>query len=277
MSAGLAPLLEAVVHRCSRGLWAIGGAALPSCAKTSTRSSKKQAVVFQHRGDRSLFCQSTGSRCKRLPSLLHEVPKVLYGRKRDDRSSEFVDEEALADESFGSVSARPASGRSSDALPSTSKSQDRAIRSGEFQQASRSSDGVPLWTVDPRRSPGSGRTNLALCVRSPTSPIAWLVWSWVIAIDCCASLAQGPKREALYPKLYFQAELLSDGPGEKRSRDAGILRRSRRGCGVRSWSQASALVTDGKAKLAAFVDARRIQAEQKILLPMLSERNGAES
>ncbi len=266
------PLLEAVVHKAlARPLGDRYSSAAELCQDLD-KVVEEAGGRFSSIGAIGRFLSEHGIALQAAPpSLLHEVPKALYGRKRDDRSSEFVDEEALADESFGSVSARPASGRSSDALPSTSKSQDRAIRSGEFQQASRSSDGVPLWTVDPRRSPGSGRTNLALLCPLADEPhrLAGLVLGDRYRL--LRFIGSGPKREALYPKLYFQAELLSDGPGEKRSRDAGILRGGHVAVAVCGRGpKLQPLSPTGKAKLAAFVDARQIQAEQKILLPMLS-------
>lgn len=266
------PLLEAVVHKAlARPLGDRYGSAAELCQDLD-KVVEEAGGRFSSIGAIGRFLLERGIHLQAAPpSLLHEVPKALYGRKRDDRLSEFVDEEALADESFGSVSARPASGRSSDALPSTAKSQDRGFRSGELPQVARSSDGVPLWTVDPRRSPGSGRTNLAFLSPLADEPhrLAGLVLGDRYRL--LRFIGSGPKREVQFPKLYYQAELLSDGPGEQKSREAGILRGGHVAVAVCGRGpKLQPLSATAKAKLSAFAATREPKAEDKFLLPMLS-------
>lgn len=179
-----------------------------------------------------------------LPSLLHEVPKALFGRKPQERSNEFF-EDSLAQETFEAFlgddkknvpeahESNDASGsepipikdvpsmRSGDAL--LRRAGEPSIRENEALPVERSSDKVSRLPSDPKRSPAG---------RSPSMhmrPLAEEPHRLAgLALDgryrLVRFIGSGPKRGQPFPKLYFLAELLSDGPGEKKARETGWLR-----------------------------------------------------
>lgn len=265
------PMLAAVVHKALARPLGERYASAADLAQDLDKVVEEAGGRFSSIGAIGRFLQERGIHLQAAPpSLLHEVPKALYGRKPQERSTDFVDEEALAEESFGPT--KNPSGRLPELLPSTAKSADgRSPRSGELPPVPRPSDGVPLWPSDPRRSPGSGRNNLALLRPLAEEPhrLAGLVLADRYRL--LRFIGSGPKREAIYPKLYFAAELLSDGPGETQAREIGCLRGGHVAVAVCGRGQHLApLLPLWRSKLQQFVDSRPPRADQKYLLPMLA-------
>jgi len=274
------PRLEAVVHKALARPLAERYASAADLAQDLDKVVEEAGGRFSSIGAIGRFLQERGILLQAAPpSLLREVPKALYGRKPQERSTDFVDEEAIAQEIFspapslGSGPTKNPAGQTPDGMPpSTAKAgQQEPLRSGEAAALSRSSEALPLWPIDPRRSPGSGRANLALVRPLAEEPhrLAGLVLGDRYRL--LRFIGSGPKREAAYPKLYFQAELLSDGPNEVLARQTGWLAGGHVAVAVCGRGQSlEPLSPSARAALQGFVASRPPRAEPRYLLPYLA-------
>ncbi len=271
------PRLEAVVHKAlARPLHEryVSGADL---AQDLDKVVEEAGGRFSSIGAIGRFLLERGIHLQAAPpSLLHEVPQALYGRKPQDRNPEFVDEDAIAQETFGPALGGPPKstmGPMPDGFPpSTSKPSDAPqVRSGEQLPVARSSDAVPLWTIDPRRSPGSGRTNMALL--RPLSEEPHRLAGLVLAdrYRLLRFIGSGPKHNQAFPKLYFQAELVSDGPGEVSARESKWLRGGHVAVAICGRGpQLAPLSPSQQAKLVALWDSRPPATSSRSLIPFLA-------
>ena len=283
------PRLEAIVHKALARPQAERYGSAAELARDLDQVVEEAGGRFSSIGAIGRYLHELGIHLQAAPaSLLSEVPKALYGRKPQERSADFVDEEAIAEETFAVPSGptkqpvdKPASGSAN--LPSTAKAGESSSlpplppRSGEMAPLGRQSDGVALWQLDPRRSPGpgAGRAGASLnqALRQPLCEEPHRLAGLVLGerYRLLRFIGSGPKREARYPKLYFQAELLSDGPAEVQARESGWLRGEQVAVAVCGRGQ-SLLPLPGtaRAQLQGFVDSRPPLAEPRFVLPMLA-------
>ena len=264
--------LEAVVHRALARPLHERYVSAADLAQDLDKVVEESGGRFSSIGAIGRFLQERGIHLQAAPpQLLHEVPKALYGRKPVERSTDFVDEEAIAQETFGpALSGPPKStmGPVPDGLPPSTAKPPEPPRPDSASP--RSSDAVPLWTIDPRRSPGSGRANLALL--RPLSEEPHRLAGLVLAdrYRLLRFIGSGPKRDQPFPKLYFQAELLSDGPNEVKARETKWLRGGHVAVSVCGRGpQLAPLSSLQHAKLQALTDSRPPRSDSRFLIPML--------
>lgn len=278
------PLLESVVHQALARSLADRFASAAELAASLDKVVEEAGGRFSSIGAIGRFLQDRHIHLQAaLPSLLHEVPKALFGRKPQERSGEFVDEESLAEEAFdaplGETKKGPLGAFESVSPPGQEVSPAVVVgpslhRLGESHApenpvvpAEPSSGKMALLAADPQRSP-VGRGLLVRPLAEEPHRLAGLTLDGKYHL--LRFVGSGPKREAAFPKFYFLAEVLHDGPTEQKARETGWLRNAHVVVAVCGREQhLLPLFSHQHAKLSALSNSRPPRADFRLLMPWL--------